>query len=78
MDNEAQREMTFGEKIVGVDFNPAGDTKVKRLKEIFAEAVDIISDGEPVTTVGGIFYDTAVSQILLAQMASVKSVTNRK
>jgi hypothetical protein len=73
--------MTFGEKLVGVDFNPAGSDKVKRLNQIFAEAADIVMDhksdhlGDPylINTLKG----HAIREILNGQMAAVKHVTNR-
>ena len=38
----AERELTFGEKLVGLTFNPSGDPKVQRAKEICAELADLI------------------------------------
>jgi len=37
------RELTFGEKLVGLTFNPSGDEKVQRAKEICAELADLIN-----------------------------------
>jgi hypothetical protein len=33
--------MTYGEKAVGLSFNPSGDPTVTRLKELFAAVIDI-------------------------------------
>jgi hypothetical protein len=38
------REMTFGEKLVGLTFNPSGDPKVQRAKELCAELADLLAD----------------------------------
>jgi hypothetical protein len=38
----AERELTFGEKLVGLTFNPSGDPKVQRAKELCAELADLI------------------------------------
>ena len=38
----ATRELTFGEKMVGLTFNPSGDATVTKLKKGFAELIDII------------------------------------
>ena len=38
------REMTFGEKLVGLTFNPSGDPKVNRAKELCAELADLLAD----------------------------------
>ncbi len=35
---------TFGEKLVGITFNPSGDHKVQRVKELCAELADLVSD----------------------------------
>jgi len=37
-------DLTFGQKAMGVKFNPSGDEKVARLKELFAEVADILND----------------------------------
>jgi hypothetical protein len=34
-------ELTFGQKAVGLSFNPANDPTVHRLKELYAEIIDI-------------------------------------
>lgn len=70
--------LTFGQKLVGVDFNPSKNPKVDRLKELFAEAVDIIQeklitnsqdrDGEI------ILYNHTIGEILNAQMNAVKFI----
>jgi hypothetical protein len=81
-----QRELTFGEKLCGVDFNPAGHEKVKRLKALAAEMADIVfeeykvsGNGKPVD--GGrlrdILAEGAFQSILNGQMNAVKFVTNR-
>lgn len=38
------RESTFGEKLVGLTFNPSGDEKVQRAKELCAELADLLND----------------------------------
>jgi hypothetical protein len=40
----AERELTFGERLVGLTFNPSGDPKVQRVKELCAELADLIND----------------------------------
>ena len=71
------RGMTYGEKAVGLTFNPSGDATVLRLKQLFAEAIDILqpitgADGEK-----GILAIEAVRQAQTAQMWAVKAVTFR-
>ena len=36
------REMTFGEKAVGLTFNPSGKQTVHELKEAYAKVIDIL------------------------------------
>lgn len=83
---EQQRELTFGEQLCGVDFNPAGHEKVKRLKALAAEMADIVNghDASPEkpTAHSGYLNNTfkghAIRSILDAQMWAVKHVTNTK
>lgn len=72
------RELTFGEKVVGVKFNPSGDDKVTRLKALLAEAIDIVQeDAAPRMNPADydLFARGAIGTLLAAQMAAVKSVT---
>lgn len=69
-------DLTFGQRAVGLNFNPSGDLKVNRLKEIFAEAIDIVANTDSHPSLLADEFDTmALHQIVLAQMAAVKSVT---
>ena len=38
------RELTFGEKAVGLTFNPSGDQTVHELKEAYAKVIDILNN----------------------------------
>ena len=38
-------QLTYGQKAVGLTFNPSGDPLVQKLKELFAEIIDICYDG---------------------------------
>jgi hypothetical protein len=35
-------ELTYGQKAVGLTFNPSGDEKVQKAKELFAQAIDLM------------------------------------
>lgn len=63
------REMTVGENMVGKSFNPSGDIRVDRLKQVFADAIDILVGGE---SVDHPYTTHAINLIVDAQMASVK------
>ena len=36
--------MTFGEKAVGLTFNPGGNEKVTQLKKLYAEVIDVMNE----------------------------------
>ena len=37
-----QQELTFGQKAVGLTFNPPGDDKVALAKQLMAETIDLL------------------------------------
>jgi hypothetical protein len=71
-----ERELTFGERAVGLTFNPSGDETVTKLKKLYAEIIDILavnhSDSEKSR-----LYHIAITEAQTAQMWSVKAVTWR-
>ena len=74
------RSMTFGEKLVGLTFNPSGDPKVQRIKELAAEMADLLEEvnkNQESSYLGNTFYGGAIRRILDAQMYSVKFLTNK-
>lgn len=78
---ETQRELTFGEKAVGLQFNPSGDKKVQSIKEHMAAVLDIVHEGNGTASSEALGYDLdklAVGQVVLAQMAAVKAITFQK
>lgn len=79
------REMTFGEKAVGLTFNPGGNEKVNTIKVKFAEAIDLLNaerdyikasptvdseNGERLRMLS-----IAITELQTAQMWAVKAVT---
>jgi hypothetical protein len=81
---DTTRPMTFGEKLVGLTFNPSGDAKVQRAKELCAELADLLQESRfeksdngnmMVSTLYSTLYDHAVGEILNAQMNVVKVLT---
>jgi hypothetical protein len=74
-----EKELTFGEKLVGLTFNPSGDEKVQRAKELCAELADLLRDNLNLPPGGNSIkpelYKHAVGQILNAQMNVVKVLT---
>lgn len=75
-------ELTYGQKAVGLNFNPSGDEKVQKLKELYAEIIDIHnvlrfeeqssedSDGEKIR-----LNSIAITEAQGSQMWSVKAAT---
>lgn len=72
-------ELTFGQKAVGINFNPSGNPKVDKIKKLYAEIIDTLVDEN-----GG--YDTdnslagrcagrAVNDAIGSQMWAVKALT---
>ena len=73
------REMTFGEKLVGLTFNPSGDEKVNKAKQLCAELADLIHPEGHVldvnNTVKYFLEMHTIGEILNAQMNVVKLLT---
>ena len=71
-------EPTFGQKLVGITFNPSGDPKVQRAKELCAELADLLNDhneSSATTQFSQRLFSHAVCEILNAQMNVVKVLT---
>jgi hypothetical protein len=80
MSNEEQREMTFGERAVGLTFNPSGDPQVGDLK---VKAAAFIDACHALRGIGGIgcnpeverMASIAITEAQTAQMWAVKAAT---
>jgi hypothetical protein len=69
---------TFGQKLVGLQFNPSGDAKVNRAKELCAELADLLNDhnnSNEQSQFSQRLFSHAVGEILNAQMNVVKVLT---
>ena len=76
MSEETQRELTFGEQLVGLTFNPSGDERVQRAKELCAELADLLyPESRTTSTTKRLLYEHTVGEILNAQMNVVKVLT---
>lgn len=77
--SEVQYEQTFGEKAVGLSFNPSGDDAVSKCKAEFAAVIDrmnalrLMSDDAEVKRMASI----AITEAQTAQMWAVKALTWR-
>ncbi len=78
MDNTEERELTFGEKAVGLTFNPSGDPLVQEAKVLFAKVIDLaqaikVAEGGP--SEKGRLASIAITEAQAAQMWLVKAIT---
>ena len=77
---QPQRQMTFGEKLVGITFNPSADDKVAKAKQLFADAADLLyqsvhGGGGEISELQSRLFQHTVGEILNAQMNVVKVLT---
>lgn len=68
---------TYGEKAVWLTFNPSGDEKVQKVKELYAQIIDLCNDAR--TEAGhwekGRLLSVAITEAQTAQMRAVKWIT---
>lgn len=70
-------DLTFGERACGVSFNPGGNPDVNKIKDKFAEIVDLLNDYRNDTASGeeARMLSIAITETQTAQMWAVKAVT---
>lgn len=76
--SQPTRQMTFGEKLVGLQFNPSNDDKVSKAKKLCAELMDLVNEerqNRETTQLESYLYNHTVGEILNAQMNVVKLLT---
>lgn len=73
---DEERQMTFGEKAVGLTFNPSGDPNVERIKKLYAEIIDFCNDQRK-SIPGDRLFSIAITEAQGAQMWAVKAITWR-
>jgi hypothetical protein len=70
------RALSFGEKAMGVKFNPSGDEKVTKLKALYAQIADILNeDRSDNRDERARLASVAITEAQGAQMWAVKAVT---
>lgn len=70
--------LSFGELLVGIEFNPSNDDKVAKVKSMMAEIANLMKDAyneEQKSPVKSLLFDHAVGELLNAQMSVVKVIT---
>ncbi len=70
-------DLTYGQKAVGLTFNPSGDPDVIKLKQASADFIDMCNELRGATTSSEKrrMYSLAISDAQAAQMWSVKAAT---
>jgi hypothetical protein len=71
------REMTYGEKAVGLTFNPSNDDAVAQCKQEFAAVIDRMNDLRNSTDNSEMkrMASVAITEAQTAQMWAVKAIT---
>ena len=69
--------MTYGEKAVGLTFNPSGDLSVNAIKSSYAQVIDALNAGriDAGSAEKARLYSVAITEAQTAQMWAVKAVT---
>jgi len=73
-----QKLLSFGEILVGIEFNPSNDDRVYEIKQKMAEIANMLKEAytdDMRSPVKSLIFDHAVGELLSAQMAAVKLVT---
>ncbi len=76
-ENSTQRELTFGEKAVGLTFNPSGDVPTGQIKKRAAALIDCLNDYRNATDdpEQKRMFSVAITEVQTAQMWAVKAAT---
>lgn len=74
------QELSYGEKLVGISFNPGGNEEVNAVKLQFAQIIDVMHELRSRTTNAEVarMCSIAITESQTAQMWAVKAVTWRE
>lgn len=77
MEEGETRDLTYGEKAVGLTFNPSGGPIVQGVKEQFALILDMLHNQREATQNGEVkrMLSLAITEAQTAQMWAVKAAT---
>lgn len=75
-----ERELTYGEKAVGLTFNPSGDADVAQMKTRYAAAINVLDELRRTANAAGKgeqsrLASIAITEAQTAQMWAVKALT---
>lgn len=75
-ENVTGRELTYGEKAVGLTFNPSNDEKVQTVKVAYAAIIDALNEARKTSDAETArLYSIAITEAQGAQMWAVKAIT---
>ena len=74
---DTTRELTFGEKAVGITFNPSNNPTVDKFKKGCADLIDELNEARKATNKPDIIrmFSLAITDVQSAQMWGVKALT---
>lgn len=77
LQNIGSRPQSFGEKAVGLSFNPSGDDAVNQAKNLYAQIIDQLNNLRSTTESGEVkrLCSAAITEAQGAQMWAVKAIT---
>jgi hypothetical protein len=70
--------LSFGELLVGIEFDSTNEDKVTKVKNLMAEIANIVLEeynAEGKSPIKSLLFDHAIGEIVSAQMAAVKVIT---
>jgi hypothetical protein len=78
-----EKQLTYGEKAVGLSFNPGGSPDVEKIKKLSAQLIDIMDDlrksqntlHDGKGSEGQRLCSIAITELQTSQMWAVKAVT---
>lgn len=71
-----EKELTIGQKLCGVGFNPGGDETVSKIKQAFADVADAVFEAATqASPQQAKMFDKVIDDLVTAQMWAVKSIT---
>lgn len=70
-------QLTYGQKAVGLSFNPSQNAEVDKCKQVFANAIDQLNDLRNETTSSEVkrMCSVAITEAQTPQMWAVKAIT---
>lgn len=74
---DTQRPLSYGENAVGLTFNPSNNEKVQKVKELYAQIIDLCDEerAKEARSEKGRLFSVAITEAQTAQMWAVKAIT---